>query len=88
MFSAFGDNATMADVIRARRGDIAEINSLKEFKRNGRDRTGIRTTPSAYNDEQEGDKEGDEVLTSAHLYQYRRLSNALQWVRINVTTSF
>jgi hypothetical protein len=88
MFNLFGSNATIADVIRERKNDIAAVNFLKEFKRSGRDRTGIRAEPSADDDVQSGDKEGDEVLTSSHIYQFRRLNNALQWVRINATTSF
>lgn len=88
MFNEFGLGATINRIIAERRNDIATIKNLFEFKKNGRDRTGVRALPSSQTNVISGDKEGDEVLDGTELYQLRMISGALQWVQIAVVTSF
>lgn len=57
----FGSQTTIVDIIRARRQDIMEINSLKTGKLPGRNLTGKRDVPTAVADT---DKIGDHFFSA------------------------
>jgi len=89
-FRAIGNNATVRDFVRERRNDIAVVNSLLEFKKRGRNRTGLRDAPASNTDTAAGDVEGDYIDDLSAGYRYELIDNngTLQWIRVTITTSF
>lgn len=85
-FDNYGQNTTLQDIITLRRRDKSTISSLEIGKRQGRDVTGIRATPSSASDVIQGDALGDFVHTSTHEYELIQISGSLLWAKRNQDT--
>jgi hypothetical protein len=85
-FRAFGSSTTLNDVIAERRNDAAVIDDI--LKRLGRDVTGKRALPTAFNDVISGDKEGDFLDSATERYELRKHSSVLKWRRWTINTGF
>ena len=85
-FDNYGQNTTLQDIITLRRRDKSTISSLEIGKRQGRDVTGIRATPSSASDVIQGDALGDFVNTSTHEYELIQISGSLLWAKRNQDT--
>ena len=89
-FRLFGNNTTLRNIIDQRRFDVADINNIKEYKLNARDRTGIRDVPSSATDVVNGDIQGDFLYDISGTKKYELVNNSgtLQWIEITIVTSF
>jgi hypothetical protein len=89
-FRQFGASTTIDTVITERRNDAAVVDHLVGNKVQGRDRTGVRTVPTAQTDVINGDIKGDYVYDFSNEYVYKLTSNSgtLQWVRIIIDAIF
>ena len=84
----FPQSATMKDVIRERTQDVAEVDSLRVGKLNGRIRTLTRAAPTANSDVVEGDAEGDVVVDATYVYTLYSVSGTLKWDREDLSVAW
>ena len=84
----YAQNATLADIIKKRRSDTEGFRRLQATKKDGRERSGIRTIPLAPDDVQPGDMVGDEVNDDTYEYKLKRLSTGLYWDKRLMDTSW
>lgn len=86
----FGSTATLQDVMRERRNDVAAVEALRQYKADGRDRTGLRAVPSAETDVAAGDKVGDYLfdVSGGNLYRLIDNSGTIQWIEQAIVTTF
>lgn len=84
----YGTNATLDDVLRERSRDMSTVETLEKGKLTGRDMTGVRATPSAWNDIIQGDALGDVVNTATHCYVLRKIGGVLKWAESTHDTAF
>lgn len=84
----YGENATLNVVLVERRRDMQTVNTLELTKVQGRDRTGIRATPSVFNDVIQDDQLGDIVNTATARYTLILLSGATIWSKVTQLTTF
>lgn len=80
----FPATATMQDVIRERRADVAEAEGFRNNKLNGRIRTATRAAPGSHSDVVAGDAEGDVVVDSTYVYTLYSVSGTLKWHRVSL----
>lgn len=78
----------LADLLRERRRDTATIATIEQSKRDGRDVTGRRAEPSAFDNIIEGDAVGDYINTATHHYECQKISGVTLWAKIAQDTTF
>lgn len=84
----FGENATLKDVVRERRNDVAIIKSLQSGKLQGRIRTLTRAVPANATDVTEGDAEGDVIVDATYRYELVSVSGVLKWNRQSLSVGW
>jgi len=86
----FNSTATLEDVVKQRRNDVASFEALQQYKVTGRDQTGIRSVPTSQTNVVAGDKVGDYLYDVADNKMYRLINNSgtPQWIQQAIVTSF
>lgn len=76
------------EILSLRREDIREHNVLRDTKLQGRERTGIRTVPTAFDDVVADDLVGDVVNDGTYLYLLINDDGTKKWNRLNMNVSW
>jgi len=85
-FRAFGSSTTIEDVIAERRNDAAVIDDI--LKRLGRNVTGKRALPTAFDDVISGDKIGDYLYSATERYELQNDNGTRKWAKWSQDRAF
>lgn len=75
-------------IVALRSEDIREFDTLNDTKMKGRLRTGVRAVPTAFDDVNADDLEGDVLNDGTYLYRLINDSGTLKWHRESLSISW
>ena len=76
------------EVSRLRSEDILQFRIVKQNRLKGRDRTGVREAPTAYDNILDGDNVGDVLQDGTYKYELINDSGVLKWDRRTLNISW
>lgn len=80
--------SVVRDIIELRQDDLNSFNRVRNGKLKGRNRTGVRAVPTASDDTQAGDIEGDTLTDATYRYTLVDAGGTLKWDRQTLSVSW